>query len=170
MLAICLLLWNRVTCWHSLCSCHHTRLSVSLFIRWWCMDNEISWLRGWVSQWRPPHSEVRMQLMLIKWWFFGWSTWVWFLIDEFYFFATTFRASFEAISILSSRNQTAAKWKFLNRCNMCRWYCFLCLFWHLNTQFYIFYITDKATVLIRMTVELNSCPVFSLRKKSYKDL
>jgi hypothetical protein len=28
--------------------------SVSVFIRLWCMDNKMSWLCGWASQWHPP--------------------------------------------------------------------------------------------------------------------
>jgi len=32
----------------------HTRNSASVFIRLWHMDDKISWLGGWASQWRPP--------------------------------------------------------------------------------------------------------------------
>jgi hypothetical protein len=39
-----------------LCSCHFTRNSVSVFIRMRCMDDKISWLGGWTSQWRPPQA------------------------------------------------------------------------------------------------------------------
>jgi len=53
--AACLLLHrNRVTHWLHFSVPIYTCNSVSVFIRLWCMDNKISWLRGWASQWCPP--------------------------------------------------------------------------------------------------------------------
>jgi len=50
------------------CSCHFTRNSVSVFIRLRCLNDKISWLGGWASQWRPPqlhcllHGAIRLLL------------------------------------------------------------------------------------------------------------
>jgi hypothetical protein len=45
---------NRVTHWHHFSVPSYTRNSVSVFISLRCMDDKISWLGGWASQWRPP--------------------------------------------------------------------------------------------------------------------
>ena len=40
----------------TLSNCHFTHNSVSVFMSLRCMDDKISWLGGWASQWRPPQS------------------------------------------------------------------------------------------------------------------
>ena len=41
---------SRVTYWHNF----WVATAVSVFIRLWCMDDKISWLGGWASQWCTP--------------------------------------------------------------------------------------------------------------------
>ena len=61
--ATCFLHSLHVTHTHSLTSlfsCHFTHGSVSVFIRWWCVDDKLSWLHGWASPWRPPQCVIQL--------------------------------------------------------------------------------------------------------------
>jgi hypothetical protein len=68
-LTACLLLHrNRVTHWLHFSVPTYTCNSVSVFIRLWCMDNKISWLCGWASQWCPPQGHRFSGILCIVDW------------------------------------------------------------------------------------------------------